>query len=89
MFDHCRLGLENILANNQYDFRKNHSTAYALIQLYDKLSDAIDQGKITLGPFIDQSKACDTVNNDILFAKLEFYRGSWCCIIVVQKLSFL
>ena len=28
----------NILSSNQYGFRKNHSTAYALIQLYDKLS---------------------------------------------------
>ena len=50
-------------------FLKNHSTAYALIQLYDKLSDAIDQGKVTLGLFIDLSKAFDTVNHDILLAK--------------------
>ena len=46
---------------------------YALIQLYDKLSDAIDQGKVTLGLFFDLSKAFDTVNHDILLAKLEFY----------------
>ena len=56
----------NILSSNQYGFRKNHCTAYALIQLYDKLSDAIDQGKVTLGLFIDLSKAFDTVNHDIL-----------------------
>ena len=62
----------NILSNNQYGFRKNGSTTYALIQLYDKRSDAIDQGKVTLGLFIDLSKAFHTVNHDILVAKLEF-----------------
>ena len=60
----------NMLSNNQYGFRKNHSTAYALI---NTLSDAIDLGKVTLGLFIDLSKAFDTVNHDILLAKLEFY----------------
>ena len=63
----------NIPSNNQYAFRKIHSTAYALIQLYNKLSDTIDQGKVTLGLFIDLSKAFDTVNHDILPAELEFY----------------
>ena len=62
-----------ILSCNQCGFTKNHSTAYALIQLYDKLSNAIDQGKVTLGLFIDLSKAFNKVNHDILLAKLEFY----------------
>ena len=62
----------NILSNNQYGFRKNHCTAYALIQLYDKLSNVIDQGKVTLGLLIDLSKAFNTVNHDIFLAKLEF-----------------
>ena len=41
--------------------------------MYDKLSDAIDQGKVTLTLFIDLFKVFDTVNHDILLPKLEFY----------------
>ena len=64
--------------SNQYVFRKNHSTTNALIQLYDKLLYATDQGKVTLGLIINLSEAYDTVNHDILLgtilANLEFYR---------------
>ena len=59
-------------------FRKNHPSANALIQLYDKLLDATDQGKVTLGLIINLCEAFDTVNHDILLgtilANLEFYR---------------
>ena len=45
------------------DSEKNYSTAHALIPLYDKISSALDDKKVTLGLFIDLSEAFDTVNH--------------------------
>ena len=42
-----------ILCNNQYGFRKKHSTSLALLYLHDKITSAIDERKHTLGIFLD------------------------------------
>ena len=60
----------NILYDNQYGFRRNHSTSLALVDLYDKISLALDRKEIAAGVFIDLSKAFDTVNHNIL---LQYY----------------
>ena len=44
-----------------------------MLNLYDKVSEAIDKNEFTIGIFIDLSKAFDTVNHDILIKKLELY----------------
>ena len=62
-----------ILSDNQYGFRKHHSTAYALACLYDKISSAIENKEYTVGIFIDLSKAFDTVDHHILTSKFEHY----------------
>ena len=54
-------------------FVKHHSTEYALALLYDKISSAIDNNEVTVGIFIDLSKAFDTVNHQILLDKLQDY----------------
>ena len=62
-----------IFCSNQYGFRKDRSSSLALVDLYDKISSAIDRKEHSVGIFLDLSKAFDTVNHNILLDKLSYY----------------
>jgi len=67
------LNNNQILFKNQYGFRLNHCTYMAIMEMQDKISSAIDKGDYAVGIFLDLSKAFDTLDHDILLAKLEYY----------------
>src|SRR6218665_220640 len=69
----------DILYTSQFGFRSGHSTAMALLNMQDKMSQAIDNNKYSIGIFLDLSKAFDTVDHNILIQKLERYgiRGTF------------
>lgn len=67
------LNQEDILYENQFGFRKSHSTQLALILLLDKITNALEDGNYVVGIFLDFSKAFDTVNHEILLKKLLHY----------------
>ena len=67
------LEVNNILFENQFGFRKNNSTVYALMEITEKIKESIDNNKLGCGIFIDLKKAFDTVNHKILLSKLEHY----------------
>ena len=70
---YCFLNSHNILFENQFGFRKNSSTSFALMQIIETIKETIDNKKYGCGIFIDLRKAFDTVNHEILLNKLDHY----------------
>ena len=63
----------NLLAEEQYGFRTNHSTEYAAVKLVDNVSKEMELGNTPTALYIDLSKAFDTLSFDILLYKLNYY----------------
>ena len=59
--------------DNQYGFRRNHSTSLALVNLYDIISLALDRNEFVAGVFVDLSKAFDTVSHITLISSVTSY----------------
>ena len=63
----------NIIYPLQFGFRQQYSTFDALISITEDIRQNLDKGNIGCGIFVDLQKTFDTVEPDILLAKLEHY----------------
>ena len=67
------LNNNNIIYNLQFGFRQQYYTSHALINITENIRKAFDDGNIGCGIFVDLQKSFDTVDHQILLAKLNHY----------------
>lgn len=63
----------NLFPKHQSGFRKGYGTTSALLNLTDNLIRASDKKQATVIISLDYSKAFDTIDHDLLCAKLQYY----------------
>lgn len=75
IFNRISLFLEtkNLLTRCQYAFRKNRSTQLALLDQKEFILNNFEKRLLTLGVFIDFTKAFDCINHELLLKKLLHY----------------
>ena len=57
----------------QHGFQPGHSTFMSLLDIQDKITQAMDNNEFSIGIFLDLAKVFDTVDHKILLSKLERY----------------
>ena len=64
------LNNNNIIHNLQFGFRQQYSTSHALINITENIRKPLDDRNVGCGIFVDLQKPFDTVDHQILSAKL-------------------
>ena len=76
MYTQIESFMEDKLSKLLTGFTKNHNTQHSLVNMLEKWKNTLDKGGFVCAIFIDLSKAFDTMNHDLLIARL----GALVCV---------
>ena len=79
--------MNNKLSVKLSGFHENYNTQYCLTYVLEKWQNTLDKGKHVGAVFMDLSKAFNTINHDLLIAKLEAYGFSTNALLLMLRLS--
>ena len=85
VFNQIEKYFESIFSNVLTGFRKNHGTQNDLIKMIELWKKALDENKNIGAIFMDLSKAFDTLNHNLLIAKLNAYGFSKNSLLFIQS----
>lgn len=74
-----------LITPSQHGFRKLHSTETALLTQKELILESFEHKELTLGIFIDFSKAFDRVNHETLLLKLDRYGFRGCFYSIIKS----
>jgi hypothetical protein len=71
LFDY--LEVHNLIDRNQHGFRPGRSISSAGVEFIEHIIDSVDKGNITIGVFMDLTKAFDSVSHEVLLKVLSLH----------------
>ena len=77
--------VEKYLSPYLCGYRSGFNSQYALVAMVEKLKKCLDEGGVTGAILMDLSKAFDTINHELLIAKLEAYGFGIDALHIVQS----